>query len=65
MLFDNAAKAERRLQDRIDSAADDLEKENFLGVIGAIEGAEEDIGLIRTCMTLIRDHFPPTTKEEA
>lgn len=62
LLFDNAAAAHRRTIDRIDAVAEELGRNNALGVIGALEGAEEDIAFIRTCMTLIRDHFQPTTK---
>jgi len=56
-LFDNAAEAHRRTLDRIDAVADALGRNNALGVIGALEGAEEDIAFVRSCMILIRDHF--------
>jgi hypothetical protein len=62
LLFDRAAAVHRRLLDRIDAAAEDLGKSNALGVIGAIEGAEEDIKAIRAFMVLVRDHFPLTTE---
>ena len=61
-LFDNAAQAHRRMLDRFDSASDALGRSNALGVIGSLEGAEEDIGLIRSLMVLIRDHFSTTTQ---
>ena len=62
LLFDKAAAANRRLLDRIDAVAEELGRNNALGVIGAIEGADEDIKAIRAFMLLIRDHFPPTTE---
>ena len=61
-LFDNAAQAHRRTLDRIDACAEALGRSNALGVIDALEGAEEDISFIRTCMILIRDHFSTTTQ---
>jgi hypothetical protein len=61
-LFDNAAQAHRRIIDRIDACAEELGRSNALGVIGALEGAKEDIKLIRTLMVLLRDHFSTTTK---
>lgn len=61
-LFDNAAQALRRTIDRIDACAEELGRSNALGVIGALEGAEGDIGLIRTLMILVRDHFSTTTE---
>ena len=62
LLFDKAAAANLRLQNRIDAAAEDLGRSNALGVIGAIEGADEDIKAIRAFMLLIRDHFPHPTQ---
>jgi hypothetical protein len=62
LLFDIAAKAHRLIIDRIDAAAEGLGTINALRVIGALEGAEEDLRVIRFCMTLVRDHLPPTTK---
>jgi hypothetical protein len=61
LLFDKAAAANRRLLDRIDAVAEDLGRNNALGVIGAIEGADEDIKALRAFMLLVRDHFPHTT----
>jgi hypothetical protein len=63
-LFDNAAQAHRRTLDRIDACAEELGRSNALGVIGALEDAEEDIRLIRTLMILVRDHFSATTKQQ-
>jgi hypothetical protein len=62
LLFDKAAQAHRRTLDRIDAVAEELGRDNALGTIGALEGAEEDIGVIRTLMSLVRDHFSTTTE---
>lgn len=61
LLFDKAAEINRRLQERIDSVAEDLNTGNACGVIGAIEGAEQEIGAIRVLMLLARDEFSPAT----
>lgn len=62
LLFDIAAKTQRQIIARIDAAAEGLGTANALRVIGAIEGAEEDLRIIRFCMVLVRDHLPPTTE---
>lgn len=61
-LFDKATEAHRRTVDRIHACAEELGRSNALGAIGALEGTEGDIGLIRTLMLLIRDHFSTTTE---
>jgi hypothetical protein len=63
LLFDKAAEINRRLQERIDSVAEDLNAGNACGVIGAIEGAEQEIGVMRALMLLARDEFNQTTTQ--
>lgn len=63
LLFDKAAEINRRLQERIDSVAEDLNTGNACGVIGAIEGAEQEIRAMRVLILLARDEFNPTTTQ--
>lgn len=62
LLFDVAAESHRRIIDCVDAAAEGIQTTNSLRVLGSLEGTEENLRVIRSCMVLVRDHLPPASK---
>lgn len=57
VLLQKAKERTETLTKRLSDAAEHLERGEHRAVIGALEGCESDIGMIRTFMQLIRDCF--------
>jgi hypothetical protein len=62
LLFEHAAKLNLRINQRIEYAAGHFANGNADGVLGSLDGADNDIATIRILMMFVRDNLPPTTK---
>jgi hypothetical protein len=63
VIFRNADTLNQLLIRRFGDVADHLSRQEDRAVIGALEGAEADIGKMRNLMLLLRDYFAPPREE--
>lgn len=63
VIFRNAETLNHLLLRRFGDVADHLSRQEDRAVIGALEGAEVDIGKLRNLMLILRDYFAPPREE--
>lgn len=62
LIFEHAKKLIDRLSKRIEQANEHLEQFQGNGVLGALDGADGDLQVLRVLMIFNRDHVHPKTK---
>lgn len=60
-LFKHCETLNARIAERVAHAAGHLANGKATGVLGALDGAEEDLRTIWVLMLFLRDYIPPTT----
>ncbi len=62
LIFEHAQKLIDRLNKRIEQANEHLKQIQGNGVLGALDGADGDLQVLRVLMIFNRDHVHPKTK---
>jgi hypothetical protein len=62
LLYEHVQKLIDRLKKRIEQAAEHVEQHQASGVLGALDGADGDLQVLRVLMIFDRDHVNPKTK---